>query len=146
MAAVSQALGLASSGQLLAGAMAADNLATALYLTVIMAIPARDEAPAAPGQAAGPHGGSAKVTSASLALALAAAALACTLGAQLARLAGFGDAALAVVALLASGMAWAGGWAARRMGGGQRTLFAGAGAVSRGGCPARPTRRGRPPT
>ena len=138
-AAVSQALALAP-GPLLAGAMTADNCIMALYIAAIMSIPAEgsSELPAAGAPAAAEGGGGggsstsgstttssaqqpapeAASTAESMALSLAAAAVACTLGNQLAAAAGFGSSGLAVMALLASGIAMLGSrlstWAASR--------------------------------
>ncbi|PSC71603.1 hypothetical protein C2E20_5130 [Micractinium conductrix] len=120
-AAVSQALTLAP-GPLLAGAMTADNCVMALYIACIMSIPAEDcrKAAAASSAAAAAAGaadaraaavaaaGSSAppaapaITAETLALSLAAAALACWLGNSLAATAGFASCGMAVMALLAS--------------------------------------------
>jgi hypothetical protein len=125
-AAVSRSLGLAPG--LLAGSMAADNCAMAVYILAIMSIPAEERRPAAtatvaPGSAAEPaaarsaggggdgastgsgSGRAAVATAESLALSMAAAALACTLGERIAAGVGLGSSGLAVMALLASSIA-----------------------------------------
>lgn len=121
-AAVSQALALAP-GPLLAGAMTADNCVMALYIAAIMSIPAEgsSELPGAGGSASISSSSAqpavaAASTAESMALSIAAAAVACTLGNHLAAAAGFGSSGLAVMALLASGIAMLGSrlaaWAA----------------------------------
>ena len=123
-AAVSQALALAP-GPLLAGAMTADNCVMALYIAAIMSIPAEgsSELPGAGGSASTSSSSAqpavaAASTAESMALSIAAAAVACTLGNHLAAAAGFGSSGLAVMALLASGIAMLGSrlaaWAASR--------------------------------
>ncbi|EFN58797.1 hypothetical protein CHLNCDRAFT_140584 [Chlorella variabilis] len=109
-AAVSQAVGLAP-GPVLAGAMTADNCVMALYIATIMSIPAEGKKPAAAqhGSASGPGGSiPTPVTGESLALSMAAAALACTLGNHLAAAAGVASSGLAVMAVLSSGLAMLG--------------------------------------
>ena len=139
-AAVAQALAL-TPGPALAGAMAADNIAMAAYIALIMSVPplqrkereaaATAAAAAAGAEASGVAGGAAAdvaaaapagppapsrspATAESLALSLAAAALACTLGERLAAAAGFASGSLAAMALLASGAAMAGAALARQ--------------------------------
>jgi hypothetical protein len=121
-AAVSQALALAP-GPLLAGAMTADNCVMALYIAAIMSIPAEGSSEqAAPGgissSSSAQPAAAAASTAESIALSIAAAAAACTLGNHLAAAAGFGSSGLAVMALLASGIAMLGSrlstWAASR--------------------------------
>lgn len=116
-AAVSRALALAP-GPALAGAMAADNCVMAVYIAAIMSIPAADSSGSG-GEAGGNSGPRppAGVTAESLALSIAAAALACTLGNRLATAAGAASLGLALMALLASAFAMAGTQLAARLGG-----------------------------
>eukprot|EP00887_Chlorella_sp_A99_P002860 scaffold6.g2860.t1 len=135
-AAVAQALGLAA-GPGLAAAMAADNLAMAVFLAALMAVPASSSAPGdadaaaavataadgadaaatAAGQAARGHTAqrqqAATVTAESVALALAAAAAACALGNSLAAAAGFATGGIACTAAIASAFAAFGAAAVR---------------------------------
>lgn len=82
-----------------------------LYIARIMSIPAEGKKPAAAqhGSASGPGGSiPTPVTGESLALSMAAAALACTLGNHLAAAAGVASSGLAVMAVLSSGLAMLG--------------------------------------
>lgn len=109
MAAVAAALAVSSAE--LASAMAADNVAMAAYLCIIMGIAKRIELPGESAAAEALGSGQAsrrEVTAESVSLSLAAAALACAGGGALAARIGFSSGSLAVMALLATAMAMAG--------------------------------------
>lgn len=111
MAAV--AAGLSVPGPALAAAMAADNVAMAGYLCIIMGIAKRIEVGPGDRAATEPAGSSgqgfrSEVTAESISLSLAAAALACAGGGALAARLGFSSGSLALMALLATAVAMAG--------------------------------------
>lgn len=94
--------------------MTADNCVMAVYIAAIMSIPAEG-----PSSGSGSSGGSSTqrpaVTAESMALSIAAAALACTLGTQLATAVGMPSLGLAFMAVLASGLAALGARLAARL-------------------------------
>ena len=113
-AAVSQALALAP-GPALAGAMTADNCVMALYIFTIMSLPAEDRVDSNSGSGGSSQRLMAPVTAESLGLSIAAAALACTLGTQLAAAAGMPSLGLALMSVLASALAVLGSRLAARL-------------------------------
>jgi uncharacterized membrane protein len=124
-AAVSGLLGL-TAGSTLAAAMTADNLAMAAYIAVLMSIPAT--LPAYLIHSASDEeneGGNekARITSKSIGLALAAAALACGAGNALSTWVGFSSGGLAFTALIASGIATIAGYLHRKLNKNSRRSF-----------------------
>lgn len=111
-AATANLLGL-TAGPTMAAAMTADNIAMAAYLAVLYLLPAK--APDSPSDAAAAGVSEpGQVTSESLALAVAAAAVACSVGNAAASAVGFSSGGLAFAALAASALAALGAAAGRR--------------------------------
>jgi len=113
--------------------MTADNCVMAIYILTIMSIPAeggRDSSSGSDGGGSTGHRPAAVVTAESMALSIAAAALACTLGTQLAAAVGMPSLGLALMSVLASGLAVLGA----RLAAGFRSGQVAASSSSSGGC------------
>lgn len=120
-AAVSKVMGLTQQGSMLAAAMTADNLAMALYITVLMAIPApyeirQDKKESNLQQTAELPGEEVRIRPEMVSISFAAALVACALGESVAvRWPGFKGGGLALTACAASGLGILGGWVSRRL-------------------------------
>ena len=95
--------------------MTADNCVMALYIFTIMSLPAEDHVDSNSSSGGSSQRLAAPVTAESLGLSVAAAALACTLGTQLAAAAGMPSLGLALMSVLASGLAVLGSRLAARL-------------------------------